>query len=430
MASLVRFAKNAYVTIAPQSDQLPPCGSTRFRWGTHISLPFTLPSRACIHRKICLGGRDFEYSIHNFLDRLTVFPSSQPSLPSVYLIERSQPTPSPQSGERFTREVLQSVASFVESVESGSSEAAFRNAAEKIDSCFQFLSDHLSNIQASLPYLASWQVYPVSRFDVGLVYHGVEHFCLAKSRWEHFQSGVRINVARQLHQPLSLFDFSKTEAVAPPVNLSNELLAEAQVSLFRGLSRSAILNSYQAVESLANAVFKAKQSHKLVSDGMTPSEAEAKAEELRLKHRVDIKFLVHYGLVQASAESLCNDQKNKYDDLCNLNQLRHRVAHAGAKPSFAEAEAAHCLCCEVVQWLCEKGNYPVRPLLPDPQDMPSDLASISSDINAVPGASNAFLLWVLGEAPKQELFATNCQHSLKIGVHSAKLVGTEAESEV
>jgi hypothetical protein len=349
MTLLDRLAKNSYLTIAPQSEQLPSCGATRFRWGIHIALPFTLPSRTCLHQKVVLEGQEYDYSIHNYLDRLTVFPVSQTTWPSVYLVERSQPTPLQRTGWRQARETLQSVACFVEVAEYNNPAAAFANAGDKIKACFRFLSDHLAALQSSMPYLASWQIYPLSQFDVGLVYHGVEHFCPPKERWDSYRTGLTINIARQLHQPLSLVRFPHGAGTTTPADLSNELLAEAQVSLFRGLYRPVVLNSYQAVESLANVVFKAKQTAKLMTGGLAQAIAEAEAEKTRFKHRVDIKFLVHHGLFEACSHSLCNEHKGKYDDLCELNKLRHKVAHAGEKPSPSEAEAAHLLCCEVVQ---------------------------------------------------------------------------------
>jgi hypothetical protein len=272
-----------------------------------------------------------------------------------------------------------------------------------------------------MPYLASWQIYPLSQFDVGLVYQGVEHFCPPKEIWDPYQTGLTINIARQLHEPLSLVRFPHGAGTTTPADLSNELLAEAQVSLFRGLYRSAVLNSYQAVESLANVVFKAKQTAKLITGGLAQAIAEAEAEKVRFKHRVDIKFLVHHGLFEACSHSLCNEHKGKYDDLCELNKLRHKVAHAGEKPSPSEAEAAHLLCCEVVQWLCATGGYPVRPLLPEAKDTAPALASLPSDINAIPNAAKAFLLWVLGIAPNQELFESPCQFGLQVGVQASAL---------
>jgi hypothetical protein len=170
-------------------------------------------------------------------------------------------------------------------------------------------------------------------------------------------------------------------------------------------------------------VFKTKQTAKLVAAGQGQAAAEAAAEKMRLKHRVDIKFLVHHGLLDACGHSLCNEHKTKYDDLCELNKLRHKVAHAGKKPSQLEADAAHLLCCEVVQWLCATGSYPVRSLLPEAKDASPGLASLPSDINAIPGGAKAFLLWILGIAPNQELFESACQFGLQVGVQASTRQG-------
>jgi hypothetical protein len=191
------------------------------------------------------------------------------------------------------------------------------------------------------------------------------------------------------------------------------------MAVFRGLFRSAVINCYQAVESLANDVFKLKRLAKLVAGGKSQPDAEAQAEIDRMQHRVDIKFLVHHGLLEACGNSLCIENKKTYDDLLALNQLRHKVAHAGKKPSQSEAEAAHLLCCEVVQWLCKVAGYPVRPLLPAADDAAPALVSLPSDINAVPGAAKAFLLWILGLAPDQDLIAAPCQFTMQLNLHSS-----------
>src|SRR5437588_434276 len=99
-----------YFAVAPPPEEHPPCGATRFRWATHIALPFTLPSRNCLHEQVHIGGRDYDYSIHNYLDRLTMFPESSPTWPTVLLIHRSEPAHPARPGWRFAREALQSVA--------------------------------------------------------------------------------------------------------------------------------------------------------------------------------------------------------------------------------------------------------------------------------------------------------------------------------
>jgi hypothetical protein len=106
----------AFITL-PGRAGAANCGATQFRWWTHVALPFTLPSRTCLHRVVDLGGREFKFSIHNGFDRLIRFPDAHSTWPSVELIDRREPTPTPPVGFRVARESLQSVASFVETGE-------------------------------------------------------------------------------------------------------------------------------------------------------------------------------------------------------------------------------------------------------------------------------------------------------------------------
>jgi hypothetical protein len=154
MSFLDRLAKNSYLNIAPLGGQVK-CGATRFLWHTHIALPFTLPSRSCLHQEVDIAGKKYKYSIHNYFDRLTVFPASQPTWPSVSLIPRSKPSPQPATGCRQAREVLQSVAHFIDVAESDTPDSAFANADKKITECIRFLSDRLVAMQSSMPYLAA-----------------------------------------------------------------------------------------------------------------------------------------------------------------------------------------------------------------------------------------------------------------------------------
>jgi hypothetical protein len=175
-----------------------------------------------------------------------------------------------------------------------------------------------------------------------------------------------------------------------------------------------VINSYQAVESLANVVYARKQIEKLVAQGSSQEDAEAETEKLRRKHRVGIKFLVHYGLFDACARSRSCEEKQLYDAVCELNKLRHAVAHAGRKPSATEAEAAHVLCCQVVRWHCEVGSLPVRPMMPDEKDQAAGLLSLPSDVNAISGATRAVLLSALGVTPLPGFLETPCQIGLAV----------------
>ncbi len=390
------LAKTTFLTITPGDLSPPKCGSTRFRWGMHVSLPFPLPSRNCIHRQETAQGRAFEFSIHNFMDRLIIAPKTGPSWPVVGLIARSAPTPTVAETHQVHREQLQSVASFFEIEEHATPSNAFLKAAEKVKLCFEQLSKFLRDYQSSVPYLCSWQVYPISQFDVGSVYHEVRHLCPTTGHWDHVFSTITFNLARQLHQPLCHLPFQPDNGQPTPADLANELLAEAQLSLFRGMTRSAVINSFVAVESLANIVFKAKKLESLVTAGISAFDAEQAAESERYNHRIEISFLVHRGLKDCCGRSYFVETQKKYEELLKLQDARHKVAHAGHLPTKADAEAAHLLGCETVQWLCGVVGYPVRPLLPDSKDVIPSLASRSQDIHAVSGIDAAFLRRVLG----------------------------------
>ncbi len=244
MQPLARVAKNSYVTVAPQQSP-PACGSSQFRWWFHIALPFTLPSRRCVQQTVELEGTSYNFSIHNHLDRFVQFPDAQPTWPSVHLISRSDQLPQAKPGWRHVRETLQSVACFEEVTDYIQPDLAYADAGEKVRVAFAFLSEHLAMLQRQMPYLTSWQLYPISQFEVGLVYHGLRHFCPRTNRWEYLATGVTINLARQLHQPLCLVEFQGTPVTTSAADLSNELLAEAQVALLPRRERYSLINMRQ-----------------------------------------------------------------------------------------------------------------------------------------------------------------------------------------
>jgi hypothetical protein len=391
-----RLAKSSFVTLAPSGAPAPACGATRFRWGMHVSLPFPLPSRVCIHRVASTIAGEFDFSLHNGLDRLFLQSKQPGSLPQVSLIPRGQAPPPSTETLVVVRDGLQSVAAYVEKSEAVSQDDAFKGADQKIKACFQHLSDFLAAFQSSAPYLASWQVYPISQFDVGCAFHVVEHLCPTSGRWEHLASGMTFNLARQLQQPLCHLDAPAENRPALPSDLSNELLAEAQLLVFRGLTRLAVINSYQAVESLANVVFKQARTTQLLAAGRTASDAEHQAEDDRKANRTRIQYLVHTGLQPARGRSLCSESKEKYDQLLALQKVRNQVVHAGLRPSVDQAESGHLVCCEVVQWLCEVGKLPVRALLPDEKDIAPGLQSAFQDANVLSPVGRQFLRQVLG----------------------------------
>ena len=238
-------------------------------------------------------------------------PPDQRGWPIVGLVEKTQAVdPSRASMER--RETLQSVAVFSESTEYSTPVEAFKVAADKVKDCFSILSDFLVCQQRVAPYLVAWLIYPISQFEVDVVYHWVDHYCPNHQRWDYLSAGMTVNTARRMERPVFFLDYAPPKATIPELDTSHELLAEAQMSLFRGTRRLAVINAYAAVESLANAVFKKARIDQFVSSGADHVGATATAEAERRRHRTDEKFLLHHGLHQATQRSLCHENKGLY----------------------------------------------------------------------------------------------------------------------
>lgn len=153
------------------------------------------------------------------------------------------------------------------------------------------------------------------------------------------------------------------------LDLANELLAEAHVSLFRRMSRLAVLSSFTALETLANVVFKQKRKSQLTGWGVPEVESEGIAEAERRAHRTDEKFLLGSGMKQACGRSLIEDNKHLYDQVIDLEQrVRHQVAHRGVRPNADDAKACFKACCEVVRWLSAVAGFPQKDMLPSAED--------------------------------------------------------------
>src|SRR5438874_861468 len=68
--------------------------------------------------------------------------------------------------------------------------------------------------------------------------------------------------------------------------------------------RSAVINSYQAAETLANVVFKNLKKAQLLGAGSAEQDAETTAEQERNQHRTEASFLLHRGLDASCGRSL------------------------------------------------------------------------------------------------------------------------------
>jgi len=359
--------RNAMVTITPGFDSVPETLS-QFRWKMHLSLPYPFPAKECVRQSVTILEKPFSFSIHNHYSRIIQTIRSGESGPVYFrvLLEDKRHPPGIYSDcVGFTREDLQSVVIFEETTDYTTPKEAFARADAKITACFDWLSSFLSACQRVAPYLTSWLVYPISMFDVGTVYHEVVAFCANHKQWHLLSSAVAVSLGRHLQRPTFVIEVPASVESDSPMDAANELLAEALMSLFRGMPRLTVLNAYTAVESLANIVFSRTKVAKLVSNNMPKEMAEETVEDERKRHRTEGNFLYHRGIKSASDRSLLEENKHQYDALLRLQDLRHKVAHTGYKPTTDEAREAHKVCCEAAQWLAGVAGFSTKPLLPD-----------------------------------------------------------------
>lgn len=393
------FERNALVTIAPKYNQeFAP--DSRFRWGMHVSLPFPFPNKRCVRETATIADAEYSFEIHNHFDRLFVTPKNEPAMPRAVLHDRNKPLPDGLKDCHVHAEYLQSVAVFQDKAEYPHPNEAFGDASKKIQACFDYLTQFLAEKQRQAPYLTAWLVYPISLFDVGTVYHSVQNFCKNHDTWHVWATAPAISLARRLQHPLFFLDVEQatSEGITshPLIEPANELLAEAQMSLSRGLPRLAVLNSYGAVESLANAVFKKVKMDLLVGKNVPQEFAENLVEEERQRHRTEPAFLFHRGLKDCCNRSLQDEQQEKYQALVELQKLRHKVAHTGHKPSHDEARDGHRLACECVQWLADVGDLPVKPLFPAQDAQVNGFSTAANDANAINAGEFEFLRYAMG----------------------------------
>lgn len=326
--------RNVLLTLAPNFEKAPSHLS-KFRWGVMISLPFPFPSKQCVKRTETIDGRKFKVEIHNHYNRIlatTKQGTAGPMYFRVLLEDKRQPKETYENCVSFSREPLPAVVIFEELKEYDTPNDAFSGANDKISRCFEWLGAFLTACQRSAPYMAAWLIYPISHFDVGTVYHQVTADC-AKHRGRHlFASAASISFGRHLSNPLFAMDVPAQNESAEPMDTANELLAEALMSLFRGMPRLAVLNSYTAVESFANVVFATSKIERLVANNVPREIAEEVVEDERKRHRTEASFLYHRGMKSATDRSLHDERKDLYSELLKLQDLRHRVAHTGYKP--------------------------------------------------------------------------------------------------
>jgi len=396
--------RNAMVTITPGIDSVPETLS-QFRWKMHLSLPYPFPAKDCVRQSVTILEKPFSFSIHNHYSRVIQTIRSGESGPVYFrvVLEDKRHKPGNYSDcVAFTREDLQSVVFFEDMTDYASPKDAFARADAKIKACFDWLASYLSACQRAAPYLTSWLVYPISMFDVGTVYHEVVAFCTNHQKWHLVSSAVAVSLGRHLQRPTFVMEVPASVESSSPMDAANELLAEALMSLFRGMPRLTVLNAYTAVESLANVVFSRTKVAKLVANNMPQEMAEETVEDERKRHRTEGNFLYHRGVKSASGRSLLEENKQQYDALLQLQDMRHKVAHTGYKPTLDEARDAHKVCCEAAQWLAGVAGLPTKQLLPDASTSYPGFSTAFKDAQARSASEIELVRHLLGQvqAPK------------------------------
>jgi hypothetical protein len=398
--------RNSMVTITPGLERasLP---FKKYRWRVHISLPFPFPSRTCVHLNPAISGTPYHFEIHNHFNRVIGTIEAGDSGPvyfKAFLEDKRQQRESYPGFVSIAREALQSVAIFTEEVEHASPAEAYKDAAGKIIKCFDYLGGFLSACQRATPYLAAWLVYPISMFDCGTVYHELFGYCESHQRWEFISSSISISMGRQLQHPAFFIDVPEQTETTSPLDATNELLAESLMSLHRGMTRLAVLNAYTAVESFANVVFTRTKVALLMSKNVPEDYATEIVEDERKRHRTEGNFLYHRGIKTASGRSLMEEDKKQYDYLLKLQELRHKVAHTGYKPTIEEARDAQGICSEAVQWFAGVAGLPVKPLMPKPEDTVPGMSTAVKDTFAQNPSELAYIQQILGRCgtPKHD----------------------------
>jgi hypothetical protein len=378
---MFNFEERSLVTLTP-NYQPPKCNATQFRWEMHAPLPFVIPSKDCLSASFECDGRRYSARFHNHFDRETLITDALRPVPQVRLVEKLKDgvmLPASPAGYKILREYLQSVVVIAEDKEYKSVSTAFNGAEKKIKDAFDWLGEYLGKLQRSLPYAAAWCMYPVSIFDVAVVHHKVDHFCQTTQNWVLVGGGVAVSLPRQLRAPLFLADLQNVAQMPPELDLANELLAEAQLAIFRRVPRLAVLNSFTAIETLANSIYRSQRVSQLVGWGVPSDDAEAIAENERKGHRTDEKFLFGSGMKSATGRSLVEENKKLFDDLIGLEEkIRHQVSHRGLRPTIDEARAIVVACCEGVRWLCDVGGLPKKEMVAPPHKSFSAFASAAN----------------------------------------------------
>jgi hypothetical protein len=396
---MISLERNALVTITPKYNHAEGTAGL-FRWNMNVSLPFPFPVAKCVDQDVDIDGCRYRFGIHNHFDRVFFSSKNGKGWFKTQLIHKTASPPLPDDCVCH-RETLQAVATFSEHQTYLSGNEAFGDAASKISQCMEYLGRFLSKCQQRAPYLAGWLIYPVSAFEVGTIYHDVTHQ-LPGQNWHACASSVAMSVARNLQVPLFVME-KLDEEVDGVVEGTNELLAEAMVSLMRGTTRLTVLNSYGAVENLAQTILVKARAANLRVEGVPDAVAIRLAEDALARKKLDANELYHSVMRAETGRSLHDEKKPEYDALLGLQKIRHDVAHRGYRPTADQARGGHRTACEVARWLCEVGGYPVKAMTPTVECTNPHLQVFSKDVFAKSELEFAAIRALLGAlAPENE----------------------------
>lgn len=365
-----------------------------FRWGMNVTLPFPLPARQCVVQNALIDNVLYDVHIGNHFRRAIVTRHVGPPNPARVFLEDTRKPPNEFSDDAtVTRHELPSVAVFSEGSLYKSADDAFAESKRKMESCMEWLSSLLARWQRNAPYGVAWLIYPVSPFDFGTIYHQVIARESAGDQWQVYASAAGIFPGRNLIEPAFYLDPPDSSEAESAMDTANELLAEAQLSLFRGLYRLTVLNAYTAVESLAESIFLSKRALHLVktSTQSLPDAQKTAEDERKQNNRNTVPFLFHTGMNSACGRSLFSERKSLYDRLCAVRDIRHKAAHTGYRPERNDAKNAHRVCADVAGWLADVGAYTVKDYYPQKSCAPDNLAFGSIDQAGRPAWEAAFL---------------------------------------
>jgi hypothetical protein len=324
----------------------PQLKSGRFRWSVHIPLPFFWPDKKCVHRKLTILDEQFELAIHNHFNQCRAIRKGAPWLWFAWLVEKNQKLKIPLDFQ-YSVHALKGVAVFAQEKEFADQESATANAADKINACFDVLSELILNWQKAAPYNIGYMARPVSMREVDEVYHNTLYWNEQTGRWETVASFPVLNIDKHSNGPRAYSELPESEN-STLADVANKLLAEASVALYGNSYRTVIVSSYSAVDNLAAQIHKQRKKPK------GTAEKEYKESPLSYRLRCQLKDSCGRGLKE--------DLVSVFTRFKAFEKTRHSVVHEGYKPTRKEAHAAYDAACEVVQWLCGIAELPIKPM--------------------------------------------------------------------